>query len=62
MLGERTRPGGARLCVLETGNGNDLELSALLAEYRAVHPVDLDARALESAVISQGAASHPGLH
>ncbi|MEO6811653.1 MAG: hypothetical protein ABI353_21280 [Isosphaeraceae bacterium] len=62
LLGEKARPGRSRLCVLGAGNGNDLDLLALLANYREVHVVDLDAKALESAAIGQGVAGHPGLH
>lgn len=55
-------PGLGRLCVLGAGNGNDLDLPALLAAHRAVHLVDLDADALALGVSRQGLAGHPGLH
>ena len=53
---------GSRLCVLGAGNGNDLDLPALLSSHREVHLVDLDRSALASAADHQGVADHPGLH
>ena len=58
---EGSTPGLGRLCVLGAGNANDLDLPALLAAYREVHLVDLDARALAGGATRQGVAGHPGL-
>ena len=52
--------GRGRLCVLGAGNANDLDLPRLLASYREVHLVDLDAAALERGARQQGVAGHPG--
>ncbi len=46
--------GPSRLCVLGAGNCNDLDLAALVAAYREVHLVDLDADALADGVRRQG--------
>jgi len=45
----RVGTGEARLCLLGTGNGNDVDLARLLERYREVHLVDVDATALERA-------------
>lgn len=50
-----------RLCVLGAGNGNDLDLSALLAAHREVHLVDLDAEALNHCAARQGAVGRESL-
>jgi hypothetical protein len=49
-----SRPG--RICILGAGNGNDLDLAHLVAVYREVHLVDLDAEALALGVGRQGCA------
>jgi hypothetical protein len=55
-------PGRAsRLCVLGAGNCNDLDLAALLASHSQIHLVDLDALALDQALVRQGLPHHPGL-
>ena len=61
LLGVGSEPGGKRLCVLGAGNGNDLDLPALLKTYREVHLVDLDPEALAAGSEGQGVADHPGL-
>jgi hypothetical protein len=61
LLTQIADPGRTRLCVLGAGNGNDLDLPALLAAHREVHLVDLDAEALAHAAESQGVAGHPSL-
>jgi hypothetical protein len=53
--------GSGRLCVLGSGNGNDLDLASLLKAYREVHLVDLDAEALARGVERQGLADQPSL-
>jgi hypothetical protein len=53
--------GAGRLCVLGAGNGNDLDLLALLNAYREVHLVDLDDQALARGIERQGAADRPSL-
>jgi hypothetical protein len=53
--------GGRRLCVLGAGNGNDLDLPALLEATRELHLVDLDAEALARGVRRQGVGGHPAL-
>ncbi len=53
--------GKGRLCVLGVGNGNDLDLKAILKKYREVHLVDLDAEALANGVARQGFAGQSGL-
>jgi hypothetical protein len=53
--------GSGRLCVLGAGNGNDLDLTALLEAYREVHLVDLDAGALARCADRQGVTDRPGL-
>ncbi|HUT91119.1 MAG TPA: hypothetical protein VMY37_16570 [Thermoguttaceae bacterium] len=45
---------GGRLCVLGAGNCNDVDLGALLDEFREIHLVDLDTDALRSGVSRQG--------
>jgi len=55
------RPGG-RLCVLGAGNGNDLDLAALLDVHREIHLVDLDGAALADGVARQGVGGHAGVH
>lgn len=62
LLGAGAARGRTRLCVLGVGNGNDLDLPALLEAHREVHLVDLDAEALASGVERQGVAGHPSLH
>src|SRR5688572_31484235 len=52
---------GGRLCLLGAGNCNDVDLRALLAHYREVHLVDLDAEALQAGAARQDAGSHPSL-
>ena len=54
-------PGRTRLCVLGAGNGNDLDLPALLKSHRTVHLVDLDSDALARGAARQGVAEHPAL-
>ena len=54
-------PGRTRLCVLGAGNGNDLDLPALLQSHRAVHLVDLDPDALGRGAVRQGVGEHPSL-
>ncbi len=54
-------PGAGRLCVLGSGNANDLDLPALLAAFREVHLVDLDAPAMLAGAERQGVAGAPGL-
>ncbi len=61
LLGAGASPGPTRLCVLGAGNGNDLDLPALVAAHREVHLVDLDPEALARAVDRQGVADHPGI-
>jgi hypothetical protein len=61
LLGAVAGPGRTRLCVLGAGNGNDLDLPALLAAHREVHLVDLDAEALARGAARQGVAGHPAL-
>jgi hypothetical protein len=55
-------PGRTRLCVLGAGNGNDLDLSALLRAHREVHLVDLDPEALIRGARRQGVEEHPSLY
>jgi hypothetical protein len=62
LLGAVAALGRTRLCVLGVGNGNDLDLPALLEVHREVHLVDLDPEALERGVGRQGVAGHPSLH
>jgi SAM-dependent methyltransferase len=45
----RTLQRGEGLCVLGAGNGDDLDLAALVREFGEVHLVDLDGAALERA-------------
>jgi len=61
LLGPEGRPGISRLCVLGAGNGNDLDLPALLASHREVHLVDLDPTALDHAAGHQAVAGTPAL-
>src|SRR4051794_33231597 len=51
--------GRTRLCVLGSGNCNDLDLPALLDAHRDVTLVDVDAEALARGVARQGVAGHP---
>jgi hypothetical protein len=60
-LAEKASRGGSRLCVLGAGNANDLDLVALLAAFREVHLVDLDADALQRAASRQGVSERPSL-
>ncbi|CAN5845802.1 hypothetical protein BH23PLA1_BH23PLA1_01080 [soil metagenome] len=62
LLGAAESGGRTRLCVLGVGNGNDLDLPALLAAHREVHLVDLDAEALARGVARQGVENLDGLH
>ncbi len=62
LLGVGMAPGRTRLCVLGVGNGNDLDLPALLEAHREVHLVDLDPAALASGVERQGVLDYPALH
>jgi hypothetical protein len=50
-----------RLCVLGAGNGNDLDLPALLAAHREVHLVDLDPVALAGGAARQAVAGYQAL-
>lgn len=61
LLKAVSHSGTTRLCVLGVGNGNDLELPALLRAHREVHLVDLDSESLRRAAARQGVADHPGL-
>jgi hypothetical protein len=61
LLGAGVQGGASRLCVLGVGNGNDLDLPALLQAHREVHLVDLDAEALALGASRQGVSDHPGL-
>jgi hypothetical protein len=61
-LAEKASRGVSRLCVLGAGNANDLDLAALLALFREVHLVDLDADALQFGATRQGVAGRPSLH
>ena len=61
LLAAGRDPGKTRLCILGAGNGNDLDLPALLNAHREVHLVDLDAEALADGVRRQGVADHPAL-
>lgn len=61
LLGAGLAPASTRLCVLGAGNGNDLDLSALLRAHREVHLVDLDPAALADGVARQGVADRPSL-
>jgi hypothetical protein len=61
LLGAGARSGRGRLCVLGAGNGNDLDLPALLAAHREVHLVDLDREALILGAGHQGVSDHPAL-
>jgi hypothetical protein len=61
LLGAGNGPGAGRLCVLGAGNGNDLDLPALLRAHREVHLVDLDAGALARGAERQGVAGQTGL-
>lgn len=54
--------GERRLCILGAGNCNDIDLNRLLAVYREIHLVDLDATSLEGGVARQGLAGNPALH
>jgi hypothetical protein len=54
--------GKGRICIVGAGNGNDLDLPALLGAYREVHLIDIDSAALDFAAHSQGVANHPSLH
>ena len=54
-------PEGTRLCVLGAGNGNDLDLPALLRSHRTVHLVDLDSDALGRGAVRQCVGEHPSL-
>jgi hypothetical protein len=54
--------GRTRLCVLGAGNGNDLDLTALLSAHREVHLADIDDEALARGAERQGVARHPRLH
>jgi hypothetical protein len=62
LLVSGAEPGRSRLCVLGAGNGNDLDLPALLRAHREVHLLDLDDEALAQGVARQGVAGHPSLH
>lgn len=53
---------GTRVAILGAGNGNDLDLPAILAGCKELHLFDLDPSALEFASNRQGVASHPALH
>jgi hypothetical protein len=48
---------GGRLCVLGSGNCNDLDLGELRNRYREIHLVDLDGEALRAGVARQSAAA-----
>lgn len=61
LLGAGSPSASTRLCVLGAGNGNDLDLPALLNAHREVSLVDLDAEALASGASRQGVADHPRL-
>jgi hypothetical protein len=61
LLGAGSEAGPTRLCVLGAGNGNDLDLPALLKAHREVHLVDLDPEALAAGADRQGVADHPRL-
>jgi hypothetical protein len=61
-LAEKASRGVSRLCVLGAGNANDLDLVELLATFREVHLVDLDADALQLGADRQGASGRPSLH
>jgi hypothetical protein len=61
LLSVGADPSRTRLCVLGAGNGNDLELPALLETHCAVHVVDLDRGALLQGAERQGVAGHPSL-
>ena len=61
LLTARSVGGPGRLCVLGAGNGNDLDLAALLEAHREVHLVDLDPTALALGAGRQGVADHPSL-
>ncbi len=61
LLGAGAALGRTRVCILGAGNGNDLDLPALLEAHREVHLVDLDPVALASGVARQGVADHPSL-
>jgi hypothetical protein len=54
-------PTRTRLCVLGAGNGNDLDLPALLQCHRAVHLVDLDSDALDRGAVRQGVGGRTSL-
>jgi hypothetical protein len=54
------RPG--RLCVLGSGNCNDLDLAALAEVFAEVHLVDIDRKALARAVARQPAPVRARLH
>jgi hypothetical protein len=62
LLGAGLEPRPSRLCVLGAGNGNDLELGALLKAHREVHLVDLDREALARGAEGQGVSNEPRLH
>ena len=55
-------PGTGRLCVLGAGNCNDIDLKALAEAFAEVHLVDIDAPALEAAVLRQEVAGSQRVH
>ena len=61
LLRDVRQAGSSRLCVLGAGNCNDLDLTALLDDYRAIHLVDLDADALACGVAHQGVQSNAAI-
>jgi hypothetical protein len=54
-------PGRSRLCVLGTGNCNDLDLPKLLKCHHTVHLVDLDRDAVARGVARQNVPDQPAL-
>lgn len=57
LLSERSQ-----LCVLGAGNGNDLDLGALLDYYEEIHLVDLDAEALAQGTARQDCGKQARVH
>jgi hypothetical protein len=54
LLQDVRRGSALTLCVLGAGNCNDLDLPRLLEHYAAIHLLDLDASALQRALLQQG--------
>ena len=62
LITDDVSAGDARLCILGAGNCNDIDLVSLADQFAEVHLVDLDTKALQSAVIRQDVVRNPSMH